>query len=372
MTDDSPMYRQIKKALLEAIGRHEYEPGQPFITQREVCERFDVSTTTAVRALNELVAEGVLVRQRGRGTFVAERQAAPVPSERERTIACIVHGLEGPHVTQIVQGVESVCAELGFRMFLSQSGASVEREAQALSRAVFAGASGVVLYPADAGTDPATLAELRRHRVPLVMVDRYQPDVPTDAVLADNFAVGYTLTRHLLERGHRRIAMLWAETQSTAVQDRLAGHLHALREHGVPVLPELTTLRSYIKMPEPNRRALLSGLLHGGQPPTVLLCAHGYVLAAAAADLLAAGVQVPDDVDLAGLDDAGPFDLLPLAAVAAVLPSEEMGRRAMRLLAERIAGDDPYRDPQHIMLPVGLRTRDSAAAHLRAVSTQTG
>ncbi|MBD0420224.1 GntR family transcriptional regulator [Streptomyces sp. TRM S81-3] len=54
------------------IARGEYRPDAPFTTRREICERFEVSMGTAVRVLNELVQEGVLVRRRGRGTFVAE------------------------------------------------------------------------------------------------------------------------------------------------------------------------------------------------------------------------------------------------------------------------------------------------------------
>src|SRR3712207_6188271 len=92
--DGSPLYRHVKQELLAAIARGEYVADQPFITQREVCERFDVSTTTAVRALNELVAEGELVRRRGLGTFVAPKPApatrrAAVDPGRARTVAYV-------------------------------------------------------------------------------------------------------------------------------------------------------------------------------------------------------------------------------------------------------------------------------------------
>lgn len=374
MTDQSPLYQQVKRSLLNAIARQEYEAGEPFITQRELCERFGVSTTTAIKALNELVAEGVLVRQRGRGTFVVERrrQAPADPGPRAaKTIALVVPWLEGPHITRVVHGAEAVCAQLGYRMFLSNSGGSIERETAALRQAADDGVRGILLYPVDGGADPIILGELRRAGMPLVMVDRYHPDVPTDAVIADNFAIGHALTSELISRGHRRIAMMWSDVRATSVQDRLAGHLRALSEHQIPVLPELTALRPYGDLPEPGRRALLTALLNSAQPPTALLCAHGYVLATAAHDLLALGVAVPEQVDLAGMDDAGPYDLLPLAAVAAVLPSEEMGRQAMQLLAERIDAADGWRDARHIQLPIEIRTRDAAAAHLRAVRAGT-
>jgi LacI family transcriptional regulator len=112
---------------------------------------------------------------------------------------------------------------------------------------------------------------------------------------------------------------------------------------------------------------VLAELMRGPNPPTVLLCANGYVLALAAEDLVALGFEIPGDVDLAGMDDAGPFDLLPLTAASISLPSREMGRSAMRLLHRRIA--DPAADhaPELVVLPVGVQTRESSVGHLRVV-----
>jgi GntR family transcriptional regulator of arabinose operon len=94
------------------------------------------------------------------------------------------------------------------------------------------------------------------------------------------------------------------------------------------------------------------------------LCANGVVLATAAHDLAGLGVRIPEDLDLAGMDDAGPFDLLPLACTAAVLPSYDMGVTAAQMLLARIASADPYREPHHRVLPIALRSRESAQAHL--------
>jgi DNA-binding LacI/PurR family transcriptional regulator len=393
MTDStqSPLYQQVKRTLLAAISRGEYEPDQPFITQREVCERYGVSTTTAVRALGELVADGVLVRHRGKGTFVADRTTPPVVPAGGPAIACIIQGLVGAHVSQIVRGVESVCAERGYRMFLSESDGSAQRQGRALRQAIDTGAGGVVLYSVEGEANTDLIEELRRRRIPLVLVDRYRTDLATDAVVADDFGLGYEMTRQLIESGHRRIATLWGETNCTSVRDRLTGHEHALREHGLPILPELTMLRSYRPLPAgagrsalpdgaarsalPDRaarsalpdgagRSALSRLLEGTPPPTALLCANGYILAGAATDLLHLGGELPGQVDLASMDDAGPYDIVPLTVLAAALPSFEIGQRAAELVISRIGTDDPYREVRRVVLGVRIRRRSGAGARL--------
>ncbi|HEY3868362.1 MAG TPA: GntR family transcriptional regulator [Actinocrinis sp.] len=362
----APLYEQVKRDLLAAIAAGEYAPGRPFVTQREICERFDVSHATAVRALNDLAAEGHVVRKRGQGTFVAERPPGGPPQRTDRTVACILQH-QGPHVGLILAGIEGVCAELGYRLFLNHCEGSPAREEQALRSALEHRVDGVIVYPAEGHETLAPYAEARRLGVPLVMVDRYRPDLATDAVVADNLAAGRELTAALVRAGHRTIATLWEETEVTSVRDRLAGHIEALREYGIPLRPALTVLRPFRGLSTEARRAMLAELMRGPHPPTVLLCANGYVLALAAGDLVALGFEIPGDVDLAGMDDAGPFDVLPLTAASISLPSREMGRSAMRLLHRRIAEPGVNHAPELVVLPVGVQTRESSVGHLRVV-----
>jgi DNA-binding LacI/PurR family transcriptional regulator len=372
-TPGLPAYQLIKQQLRELIARGEYQPDVPFITQREICEQYGVSMGTAVRALNDLVGEGILVRRRGRGTFVAERRATPAGNGAapDATIAFIVHG-HGPHQSEILKGLGTVASDLGYRVFVSDTSESDAHEERALYQAMEANAAGVVLYPREGDANLAVLSELRRRRIPVVVVDRYLPGFPTDAVLADNFSLGQRLTEELIALGHSRIATLWGEYQCTSVYDRSSGHVQALRERGLAVRPDFTSLRPYVDLPEASRKALLTSLLDAAEPPTALLCANGLVIATAIHDLLDLGVRVPEDIDLAGMDEVGPFELLPLACVAGVLPSYQMGATAMTMLTGRIDSDDPFAAPRHEVLPVEIRTRDASRAHLRPVSTSTG
>ncbi|HEY2695193.1 MAG TPA: GntR family transcriptional regulator [Pseudonocardiaceae bacterium] len=361
-----PLYQQVKRALLAEIAAGDYAPGRPFVTQREICERFGVSHATAVRALSDLANEGYVVRRRGQGTFVADMLPAEPSHRPDRTIACVLQR-QGPHVSQILAGVEEVCAELGYRLFLNHCEDDPAREERALLNALAHNVDGIIVYPTEGTAVLEPYLRASRARVPLVMVDRFRPDLATDAVVADNLAAGRELTAALIEAGHRRIATLWEETEASSVRDRLAGHVEALRAHDIPVRPDLTVLRHYRSQPDTDRRALLTSLLDGPEPPTVLLCANGYVLATAAADLLALGYEIPGDIDLAGMDDAGPFDVLPLTAAAISLPSRDLGRRSMRMLHQRIIDPGGAAGPELVVLPVRVQTREASLGHLRVV-----
>ena len=66
----APIYQQLNQALRELIREGEFQEGDQFLTERQICERFDVSRATANKALSNLVSEGVLAFRKGVGTFV--------------------------------------------------------------------------------------------------------------------------------------------------------------------------------------------------------------------------------------------------------------------------------------------------------------
>lgn len=66
-----PLYYQLKEVLQGMIDEGDLTPGDPVPSERDICERFGISRMTASKAVSALVDEGILYRERGRGTFVA-------------------------------------------------------------------------------------------------------------------------------------------------------------------------------------------------------------------------------------------------------------------------------------------------------------
>lgn len=67
----APLYKKVKHKLIEAIRHGEWKPGDVVPSEKKLCERFGVSMGTIRKTVDELSAEGFLIRQQGRGTFVA-------------------------------------------------------------------------------------------------------------------------------------------------------------------------------------------------------------------------------------------------------------------------------------------------------------
>jgi DNA-binding LacI/PurR family transcriptional regulator len=172
----------------------------------------------------------------------------------------------------------------------------------------------------------------------------------------DDFSIGYEVTTAMLDRGHRSPAVLWGEEDVTSVRDRLSGHYRALRDHGQPELPERSALRDYPALPPARRRERLQALLNSREGMSALIGGNAATMTLAASDLLALPRPFPGDVELANMDELGPYDVSPLAVVSATLPAREMGATAVRLLHEQMTGSaEPMR---HVVLPARVHVAE--------------
>jgi GntR family transcriptional regulator len=72
----APLYKEVKRLLTQSLQAHEWHPGEALPSEARLAERFRVSIGTIRKAVDEMVAERVLVRQQGRGTFVATHNAS--------------------------------------------------------------------------------------------------------------------------------------------------------------------------------------------------------------------------------------------------------------------------------------------------------
>lgn len=101
-----PYYVQLKEALRERIRRGDWKPGDRLPGEMELCQTFDVSRTVIRQAFQELTSEGLIVRRKGKGTFVAERKIG------ER----LIQRLTGFHQDMLDQGYTPVSRVLKQRV----------------------------------------------------------------------------------------------------------------------------------------------------------------------------------------------------------------------------------------------------------------
>jgi LacI family transcriptional regulator len=199
--------------------------------------------------------------------------------------------------------------------------------------------------------------------MPVVVIDRRIEAANVDSVRCDSEAGAYALARHLVDLGHRRIAVLTGRRNVSTSVDRVAGCRRALEEAGAE-LPDALVHWGGFQFGKSNQadghRMATEMLAADGERPTAVFCANNFIGFGAIRALREAGLRVPDDISVVAFDDL-PEEWIsePFLTVAAQ-PAYEIGHRAATLLMDHIKGDHEPKG-ESIVLPFELRIRRSAA-----------
>jgi LacI family transcriptional regulator len=170
------------------------------------------------------------------------------------------------------------------------------------------------------------------------------------------------LARHLIDLGHRRIAVLTGRRMVSTSIDRVAGVRRALEESGL-VLDEALVHFGGFNLGKLNqadgRRMAGEVLATPGEPPTAIFCANNFIAFGAIRALREAGLRVPDDLSVVAFDDL-PEEWVddPFLTVVAQ-PAYEIGHRAATRLYEQIAGGGELAG-ESVLLPFELIVRRSS------------
>lgn len=270
------------------------------------------------------------------------------PGMTSKMVALLVGDLTNPFYAAIAKTVVEVTRAAGFAVVVTM----VDEDPSAEQRAVYdllgQRVAGLMIVP-DRG-DHAFLQGTLDSGTPVIFVDRPASGIDADVVLLDNDRGGFLATSHLLEHGHRRIAVLVAPSYYTTGQ-RVRGYRRALRKSGVELDPSLV-LTLPVGSPDEAHAATVE-LLCRLDPPTAIFATTNFVCEGTLRALTATRQRVA----VVGFDDFRFADMLPLPATVVSGDVPEMGRRAAMRLLERIAGDDV--PPTREVLPVVLTARGS-------------
>jgi DNA-binding LacI/PurR family transcriptional regulator len=198
----------------------------------------------------------------------------------------------------------------------------------------------------------ATLSAICQSGFPQVLIARHTADKQVYSISQDYRQGTYAATRHLLERGYRRIAFLGQSLQFSYGQERLAGYRQALADFPLPPEERLISIPASSR-DDPTSLELESLMSLSSRPDAILTDRELVVLA----QLRELGCRVPQDVALVGLDESETAGFLEVPLTALRSPKFEMGKKAVEMLLEIIAGETPA-SPSYF--PMQLIVRNSS------------
>jgi GntR family transcriptional regulator, arabinose operon transcriptional repressor len=365
---DLPKHRQVFESLLFAIRSGVYNPGDRLPSEAELGKTFSASRITVAKAVNELQRLGLVSRRPGAGTSVLPRKQT----------SGMVFGLLIPDLgrTEIFEPIchgmmRSPLAAAHSLLWGPAMGESKQQEEEAehlCHQYIAQKVSGVFFAPLEFTPQKdicnrKIASALDRAGIPIVLLDRCIAAYPErsryDLVGIDNRRAGFQITRHLVQLGARRIAFVAKPLSAPTVEARIAGYREALYCAGLSVHQNL------VRFGDPEDWGFVQSLLDDCEPDAVV-CANDLTAARLMHGLLEAGVRIPEEVRMVGLDDVKYASMLPVPLTTHHQNCGELGAVAMSAMLERI--EHPNLPTRDILLQTSLVIRKSCGASMQKMN----
>lgn len=184
--------------------------------------------------------------------------------------------------------------------------------------------------------DDPLLKILQSRKVPIVVIG--QPSEHFDSVLVNTERGIFLATEHLILKGHQRIALVNCSEQYFSNRDRYAGFERAMKQYGLPILPELIT-NSDANTGEAGYRAAMQLYAQGGCPDAII-GANASVTMGVYRYLYEQKICVPEDVSLIGQDDCVLYGYHTPAISAIDVRKQETAEQAVQMMLDDVVRNE--------------------------------
>jgi LacI family transcriptional regulator len=327
-------------------------------TINDIAKRAGLSKASVSRALNGKQDVDPETRKRvlklaAQIGYVPSASARALSNGRSNCLGLLVPTLTWPWILEVLRGVAEEIERSGYSLILYTTSGGEDSEREFMSQVVPAGAVDGLALVIPLGM-LEYIERLAKGGLPIVVVDDrgHYPDLPT--VATTNIEGGRSATRHLIDKGRRRIAMLNGPHDFGCNRDRLAGYKSALQKAGLEFDPKLVVDSDF---KETGGASAMAALLAADPKLDGVFVANDVMAFGAMRALRNAGRRIPDDVAVVGFDDipASAMTHPPLSTVRQ--PLYEMGRTAASMVMAAVRGESITK---RIELPTSLVVRESS------------
>jgi LacI family transcriptional regulator len=332
------------------------------ITVKDVAQYAGVSVATVSRVLNQRETVDPELRLRVQNAverlkYRPNRLARNLRTNSTTVIALVVPDIQNPFFVAVSRGVEEAALREGYTLLVCNTDDDIQHEAHYFQVLRDESIAGVILCSADERLSHAAVQASRDHGMAVVALDRRVEGIAIDSILSDNFGGSRLAVSHLIERGHRQIALIGASDIYAPGRERRLGYEQAFHDYGLAVDRDLIKVTDFRAT---NAEAATEALLDRDPAPTALFVCNGVSAIGALRAINRRGLRVPDQIALVVFDDLDWLEAYSPPITAVSQNTRQLGITAADQLLRRINGDpEPVQERR---LPTQLIVRQSTPA----------
>jgi len=331
------------------------------VTLKSIADRLNVSVTTVSRVLNGKSDRYRISRETQELINTAAKELSYSPNQlarglrlkRTNTIGYIIPDISNPFFSSIAKSVEKSARKLGYSILLCDSEEDTKIEENLLQLMIDRKVDGLIISPV--GIEVNHLRRIAQKNIPIVLLDRYFPELNLPFVTSDNYKGAFEAVNMLIEYGHRRIACIQGLVNTSPNNDRVRGYIDAHKTHDLLVDKKLIVGDSF---GEDNGYIETKLLLKQDNLPTALFAVSNLISLGAIRAISEEGLKIPDDISMVSFDDQPYSRFLSTPMTTVSQQNAQIGQIAIKLLIDQIESNRQL-EPKGIFLPTKLISRDS-------------
>ena len=336
------------------------EPNTRIPSRNFICNKWNVSRSTADSVILELQKEGLVYCVKGSGTFTSPRQSKEderIGNTKKQLWAILVPDLSFSLYPKAFYGIMKFARANNIDFMVRCTDDSSDTEYALIQHAVTTGVDGMIIVPAMTTTENIRNYQyLIKAGLPFIFWQRsvdYMREIPQ--ILLNGYYGGYIAAKHLLDKGYKRIAYI-AKKKFRSSMDRYMGYCAAITEAGLEVDPALVK----IGMKDGTQINCIKAMLHNIHPADGFVCFREDLAADVVHIVREYGLQISDDVGVVGFEGIISWldDTLDIRLTYVDISYEESGEAAAQTLWNLTHGKHIHPNFPKV-IPPKLIVRDS-------------
>ena len=260
--------------------------------------------------------------------------ARSLKTQRSKSIGVLLPDITAPFFGNVLTALDKVLRENGYHSLISCYSSNHGLERDNLSFLLSAGIDGLIYAPEDLSMEE--FYELTANRnIPVVQLDRTLQGLPTDSVLVNNTDASYAAVSHLIEKGHRRVAIISGPKSVFSAKERQIGYLRALSDRGILYDDQLV-------ISQQNDFATgylgFETLMQLQDRPTAVFTTNHNITMGFLTAAREQGLRIPEDIDIFGFDCVQICSMMRPPLPVVHQPESEIGTLAANYLIQRLEG----------------------------------
>lgn len=345
-------------------------PVRKKISIKDLAKHVGVSTALVSYVLNNKEKEARV----GKEIAVKIREAAKelnyqpnliarsLKSGKTRTIGLIVADISNTFFSNIARIIEDEASLNNYTLIIGSSDESPEKSQTLINTFLKRQIDGLIIAPT-VNTE-SQIKALKKAGVPLVLIDRYYPDLDVNTVRINNFEASYKAVEHLARKGFKRVSMIAYKTPLPHMMERKAGFLEALKDFKIHSGEDSIMESSYENI-EKDIEQIMKKLLDKkeGRPDSFLFATNSLAVLGLK-EIVKRKLTVPDDLGVVAFDESEAFDFFYSPITYIDQTTSRIAKEAVKLIMKQLSSMEKEEKERtdivsHIIIDPKLVVRES-------------